>query len=392
MNYQEADKDFCELKPIECSNCGSAVPLSDGEVAVCVYCRAKVPIPENYRRGNDARRRLASIRARAAEFLARLGNRPKFYEIWIARIPSWVYVLVPAVFVLFLFLRLMSGIEYVISRFIGVYVADTLSPLALAGIYGGSLFAVLLVAMALFFLIRCRVFATRRLMSVLAANMPTTAGGPSTCRRCGSPFMVGAAEMVCVCDYCGAENFLQVPDEWLAATRRFTGASGRNVFWAEREFEREIRMARETFRNQTIVFAALMLVAVGFYSSADQSRVAKYNEIIRGERLTFFSEYGEWPVPKIGEAFTLHGVFRKYPDANIFEYKFPLKRNERVTFSVHESAEPIRVGCRGPFNRILLDVSKNSPASFTADIGGWHHFYFMVKPSKGFPTVQIDLE
>lgn len=391
MNDTTSNEQFQELTPILCSECGSAIPLSDVELTDCIYCGVPVSIPPQYRRGQDARRRLSQIRQHATDFLARLGSRPRKWEVWISLLPSWVFFLILIFLTLTGFGGSVLSLEIFLSNLIGTNVTDYMPEILIIPVYLGMLFLFLGLAMAAFFLIRRRVFVTRRLMTVLAAGEPVKPGGPATCRRCGAPFIVEANETVTACDYCGTENFLQVPQEWLSETRKLTTSSGRNVFWAEREFEREMTSSQKSLKNQLSIFGVVMLFLAGGFISADTSKMKVWRDDVDKAVRPVYGLSPEVAVPVIGQSFKLHGIFRDYRSQREFRYSIALKNKERMRVSVLEG-ESVKVRFRGRYSLKTLTASQDAPAEFSADPGGWFDFALSIPSDKPLPVIKIDLD
>lgn len=385
------NEQFQKLTPIHCSECGSAIPLVDVERTECIYCGTPVSIPPEYRRGQDAHRRLSEIRRHATEFIARLGSRPRRWEVWVSLIPSWAFFLILILFTLTGFGGSALSLEIFISNLIGTNVTDYMPAILIIPIYLGMLFLFLGLAMTAFFLIRRRVFVTRRLMTVLAAGAPVKPGGPATCRRCGAPFIVEANELVAACDYCSTENFLQVPPEWLSATRKLTTSSGRNVFWAEREFEREMTSSQKSLKNQLSIFGTIMLFLAGGFISADSAKIKVWRDDVSKAVRPVYGLSHEVAVPEIGKPFRLHGILRKYRNMREFRYSIALKKKERIIVSILENS-PVEVRLRGRYSLQSLVASKEIPAEFVVEPGGWFDFSLSVPSDKPLPLIRIDIK
>ncbi len=379
-----------ELTPIICGNCGSAVPLVDAEICACIYCGARVDIPADHRRGQEARRHLQNIRKNAVEFLGRLGRQPKRWEIWLSLLPSWLFFAMLLVITVTGFASFLYSLEFMISRVLGTNFRDLLPEIVVWPLYGGLMGVFPVMALAFFFLVRRRVFVARRLLSVLAAGEPVKPGGPATCRRCGAPFQTEAGDLVAACDYCGTENFLNVPHDWLAATRRLTTASGRNVFWAEREFDREMTSARTSLHNQLKLYAVFLLFIFGAFLSGDSSKIKAWKDEAAQTPRNLLGICTEFPDAQTGSPFKVHGAFRKYSDARAFEYRIALRANEKMLVSTVASGV-IKLRVEGRYDRKAFRLAAGRPVEFKPAIGGWFNLYFAVNNSDPLPDVQVDL-
>lgn len=379
-----------ELTPIICGNCGSAVPLVDAEICACIYCGASVDIPADYRRGQEARRCLQNIRKNAIEFLSRIGRQPKRWEIWLSLLPSWLFFAMLAVITVTGFLSFLYYLEFMISCALGTNFRDLLPEIVVWPLYGGLMGVFPVLALAFFFLVRRRVFVTRRLLSVLAAGEPVKPGGPATCRRCGAPFQTEPGELVAACDYCGTENFLNVPHDWLSATRRLTTASGRNVFWAEREFDREMTSSRTSLHNQLKFYAVFLLFIFGAFLSGDSSKIKAWRDEVAKVPRNLLGICSEFPDPQTGKPFRVHGVFRKYSDARAFEYRIALRANEKIVVSTAAQAV-IKLRIEGRYDLKTFNLAAGRPVEFKPVLGGWFNLQLAVNNADPMPEVQFDL-
>lgn len=391
MNSEVQNLQFQELTPVICTECGSAVPLADAEITNCIYCNTPVVIPPTYRRGQQARNQLKEIRRQAADFLLRLGSRPRKLEIWISLLPAWAFFMILIFLTIIGFIAAAITFEIITSNLIGTNVTDYFSGMITVPVYLGTLFLFFGLPMAAFFLVRRRVFVTRRLMTVFAAGEPIKPGGPVTCRRCGGPFQTEVNEVVAACIYCGSENFLQVPQEWLAATRQLSKSSGRNIFWAEREFAREMRTARGSLQNQLTVLGVFVIFLAGAFISADTTKMRVWqNDVVKKIR-PIYGMSPEVIVPEIGKPFKIHGLFRKYSQNREFTYSLALKNHERLIVSVIEEG-PLKIRLNGRYTLITHPATLDKPAEFVITPGGWFNFTLATPNDAPMPLIQIDIK
>ncbi len=379
-----------ELTPIICGNCGSTVPLVDAEICACIYCGARVDIPADHRRGQEARRRLQNIRKNAVEFLSRIGRQPKRREIWLAKLPSWLFFSLLLVITVTGFSAFLYSVEFSVSSALGTNFRDLLPEIVVWPLYGGLMGSFPVLALAFFFLVRRRVFVTRRLLSVLAAGEPVKPGGPATCRRCGAPFLTEAGDLVAACDYCGTENFLNVPHDWLSATRRLTTASGRNVFWAEREFDREMTSSRTSLNNQLKLYAVFLLFIFGAFLSGDSSKIKVWQDEVAKTPRNLPGICSEFPDPQTGMSFRVHGAFRKYSEARAFEYRIALRANEKMIVATTATAA-MKLRVAGRYDIQTFNLAVGRPVEFKPAIGGWFNLHLIVNNADPLPDVQVDL-
>lgn len=391
MNNSEQSVEFQKLSPIICGECGGAVPLSEGDSIKCIYCNASVEVPDSYRRGSEAKARLAHIRDRAKSFLHQLGRNPGKVEVLIAKIPSYVFFVLLTISLIILWWVILAA-EYGLSMLLGTSIADLLSGEVGFTLFIGPFFLFLALALVFYFLVRRRVFVARRLLSVLAAQKPQTKGGPATCRRCGAPFQVEKNELVAACGYCGTENFLQVPDEWLSETGKLSISSGRNVFWAEREYDRELNSSRQSLVKLLSGLGFLVLIAIGGFAQADTSKILVWKEEVEKKPRQVFALTKDFPGPEMGKPFKLHGIYRNYSNGHWFDYKIALKRNDRIKFTLIDG-EPLEVRLESkmqPFWR-TKEFGLNTPAEFVVEMGALYSLTLRKKPEDPLPTIKVEI-
>src|SRR5688572_25319554 len=70
------------LTPLPCSSCGRPVPLGEGDVVQCPFCREDVAIPDEYARLRDAERLDDAARVRAEAIAQELARPPSLFVIF----------------------------------------------------------------------------------------------------------------------------------------------------------------------------------------------------------------------------------------------------------------------------------------------------------------------
>ncbi|HAE37644.1 MAG TPA: hypothetical protein DCG57_03270 [Candidatus Riflebacteria bacterium] len=382
--------EFQELTPVTCDKCGSAVPLASREIVSCIYCGASVQIPAEYQRSNQAKNQLEEIKKHAQKFLEKLGSKSKKWEIWLSLIPSWAFLLILLLGGTFCYDMIMKTFKYWLSLKLEVYYADYLSDSYTVPFDVGLFFVLLSLAMAAFFIVRRRVFVSRRLMTVLAAGMPVKPGGPATCRHCGALFMVNENELVAACDYCGTENFLQVPEEWLSKTRKVTSFSGRNVFWAEREFEREMTSSRLSLFNQLKLYGFCFAIFTAAFIQGDSTEIRLWKDHVARSERELFAIASDAPIPRTGEPFKMHGVYRMYTDGRQYKYKMALKKDEILKFS-NVGTGTFSLSLRSQYQRESHKIEPAQSKEFRINLGGWTDLLITTYPENHQPTILIEL-
>ncbi len=208
------------------------MPLGDGPWVVCPYCRSNVPIPASYRELRAAARQASEDLAEAKKEFKRLGKPPGAIlgawgavaramgtGVWstlgfVSRTLSWTW---PVAIVLILPLAIFG---HQVAPWLGV---DPVSRLGAPAFYvfafAGFMLVVALPA-ALAATAEERASTRLGLQRMLATAPPGKDGGVSLCRRCGAPLTVRAGALGARCDYCGADNLVQLPAAWLRTETR----------------------------------------------------------------------------------------------------------------------------------------------------------------------------
>lgn len=223
--------------PLCCPACGGAVPLGDGDELECPYCQARVPVPADYRALRDAEREHSADRAHAAALYEKLGHAPgPLLQRWVRMsLPMYegaARVLRLGWLAVFVVLVSVAIVGHWVAPYIGVDFVDLVGGKRL---YGGIalVFAVLVVMpVALASYLDHFVRSRGSLQRSLAAAMPEQPGGPSLCRNCGAPLHVAAGALGVRCVYCGSDNLVALPHDWVEQIGRFEHKAHQTVIEA----------------------------------------------------------------------------------------------------------------------------------------------------------------
>lgn len=228
------------ITPLRCSGCGAGAPLGTASFARCAYCGTETRLPEAYVSLQHTVRSFAMNRDLAASLYGELGRPPSWLTMFVGRIggsvagycmialmgvlaiiPRYPHIGIPML-AAFLFLvsypvgLLLHGIGYVagVDEWVG-----PLSPYFVCPIAVG--FLVVFVAIP-----AIRADKESRLEDVriavhasLAAVPPAHPGGPASCRNCGAALDVANGALGAPCVYCGADNLVALPDDWVRVVR-----------------------------------------------------------------------------------------------------------------------------------------------------------------------------
>ncbi len=254
------------LAVLACSGCGEPLAVGEADWIACPACGKREIVPEPYRALRDAEQATAADRAQVAHFYRKLGRSSRFTSwlvdgvddgVAIRRLTSFymasmiALVLSPIV--------LLIVIWWLVALEPRVNVYQVLDPALRGVVYGGAVFAALLVP-ALGFWRLGWVRGRRRVMlrRALAAGAPARAGGPATCRACGAPLSISPGAIAVGCLYCRAENLL-VPRGDILASRE-TKVMTLDQVIAEEAFQRRKEKRGLTMALLVPVIAGMLVL------------------------------------------------------------------------------------------------------------------------------------
>lgn len=215
------------VEPLRCPSCNAPVPLGDGETATCAHCQTAVPLPEKYRVLRDVDKERTSDRDRAEQLYKKLGSPPSpLLRTWAslaALAAGAVFGTVIAIATVFSAAFLLAGfaLELVCHALAGPLGIDLIDRFGGGTVYAGFLVIAVvggLVPNWLVGYLDSLAQLKHSLQVNLAAIPPQQAGFPSTCRGCGAALDVPTGAHGVRCPYCGADNIVSLPPEWLSRT------------------------------------------------------------------------------------------------------------------------------------------------------------------------------
>jgi DNA-directed RNA polymerase subunit RPC12/RpoP len=234
-----------EVKPLLCSNCGGAVPLADADAVACPYCSHTVQVPESLR---ALRRGLATLteERRAAEGLyRRIGKPPpRFLRAFLLFESVWFWMLGAGFWLVLSIVVFTFAVPASCALVLRINTWDVLNDSQESALSIGLTLGTVVLGLLLAGWSRKRVIALGGLQAALAATPPSAPGGPSRCRRCAAALVVLPGALGARCDYCRADNLVEIPAEWVQRTSRIARKVALEedaAIRAEAEARRELR-------------------------------------------------------------------------------------------------------------------------------------------------------
>ncbi len=235
-----------DLEPIHCPECGGIVPLADAEHARCPYCGHATDLPEDYRAAFRAEQDDAPTRERAEKLYRKLSRRPSAILRACAIVFSgWFWLGAGGVLMMgamaisfatqFLYYVLLHTQPFEVAPH------NITEPLLL-----GETVGLLVLGTVLGVYGRRKTLSTSELQAALAARPPSREGGPAECRVCGAPLSVPVDALGVRCTYCGSDNLVEVPREWLRTIVSTTTQVEKRAEDAARAMDEEHRRLRKS--------------------------------------------------------------------------------------------------------------------------------------------------
>lgn len=238
-----------ELRVWDCPSCGAPLPPAglDSDVT-CTSCGKQTTIAD----GSDAIVREKQSRAEAEAIFEKLGRPPRWSQRVAAGLASWKVWVLGFPFALGLLWTIgekpRNWFEAIWEHLFHERLEHVVSPAKAFLLHDGFQVAVA-VGLLVWSLLGERVDARRDLQAMLAAKPPETEGGPARCRQCSAPLDVTPGALGARCPYCGADNLVVLPPEWIAKAKSMAS---------------ELRLTVDLARKRAAVGRRRMIVAAAW--------------------------------------------------------------------------------------------------------------------------------
>jgi LSD1 subclass zinc finger protein len=293
------------LEPLRCPSCSAPVPLGEGDAVACPFCDATVAIPESIRRVRALHRVAEADRARVEALYRGLGEPPgPMLRFWTAsgglvlailRGGTWISALTILGAPLWLHDWLLDR-----APALGFDPVDVLGPLLFAAL-GALALHLLVVAPFIYGTWRNATGSVRnRLSASLAARPARLPGAASTCRQCGAPLSVPPGALGARCDYCGADNLVRLPPEFVKRWARDDLARHAHVVSAVEAEQGVVRQANRRALRGALVGLATLVASTALWTAVatlDHDTPGSYRDAIAAApRRVFLTHYAA-PAP-----------------------------------------------------------------------------------------------
>lgn len=274
-----------DVKPLTCPSCDGPVPLADADQVKCPYCGAEVLISERLRSLKRELGRLDEEKKAADRLYRRLGKPPpRFLRVFSFFDSAWFWMLGLGFWITAGLVVFIASVPWVGQHLFHVNTWDVLTERQQSMISIGGTMSTVAIGLLLSGWSRKRTVSRGSLQAALAAAPPKSAGGPAQCRLCGAALAVAPGALGARCDYCGADNLVQIPAEWVAKVRSITRAvthQQRTLFVEEAKARSSLRWSLFWRLVIGTLLVAPFLIAIGAVddsSSIDVSEVKLYGE------------------------------------------------------------------------------------------------------------------
>lgn len=213
------------VTPLHCPTCNAPVPMGTADTATCLACGASVPLPDDVRALRDSAAENAEDRAQAEKLYRKLGKPPSaLLQAWVSvfvlgagAVIAVVSGLVALGGVALIFVAL--GLELILHALAGLFGVDFIDRYGGGTAYAGFTACVVLFGALPAWLVNYLQSSGElrlQLQANLSARRPKQPGFPSTCRTCGAALDIAPGQLGVRCAYCGSDNLVALPPEWVA--------------------------------------------------------------------------------------------------------------------------------------------------------------------------------
>lgn len=216
----------------------------------------------------------------------------------------------------------------------------------------------------------------------MAARPPARAGGPAQCRQCGAPLVVAAGALGARCSYCGTDNLVALPPEWVEQIASESAGRHQSVLAALDEEAKVIDDAQGNLGVACFGAVLLLVLATLFWwgVSRDPSEPVWRQVVAQSPRPIFGMIGGDLrELPQAGS----ESVYAT-SDSDFF-VTAPLRKGETISvssqdFPSDEDFEIASTGYRCRWRKSLHATSTGAMImDFTAPYSGWFDFFLYYK-------------
>jgi LSD1 subclass zinc finger protein len=210
-----------QVQPLVCPSCRGPVLIADADAVTCPYCGASVPVPEDHRKLRRDLTALTDERLKAARLYRRLGRPPpRIMQVFTIFETGWFWLFLAGFYITGGLTAFIAGMPTVGAVVFHVNTWDVLTERQQSMISIGGTVASIAIGVLLAGWSHKRTVSKRGLQAAMLASAPHAPGGPALCRNCGAALGVPEGALGVRCDYCHADNLVQLPREVIARTAK----------------------------------------------------------------------------------------------------------------------------------------------------------------------------
>lgn len=228
-----------------CVNCNAPLVVNDAPSIVCRFCGASNVVPPVYLEELHITRNLDSATRQAAEQWLRLAH---------IKVPRWLLICAAIAPFVLLTAGLIILLTASLLRVVGGDALPGLSVIVWLILIPSQLLAAN-VAMK-----NILVSGATNLGAAFAANPPSAAGEPPTCRQCGAPLSVRPDDVLVRCIYCEAESIVRLTELEFESLRTRVASAQLSLAQAMSALTKHSKLASLETRGRTYIITGLLVL------------------------------------------------------------------------------------------------------------------------------------
>jgi hypothetical protein len=243
------------IAPLQCVSCNAPLAIVDASSAVCSFCGASNPIPQQYRDELRLTRELDDATGNAAREWARLNQ---------ISLPRWLFIC--AAFAPFILMSVGLAV-ILVAGVVGTALRPSLPLLSGVGIW-----LPLIPVQAVAAIVGIKMILVSDAASVgaaFAAAPPCAPAAPPSCRLCGAPLTVNEGDLLVRCIYCKAESIIYLDQSSIHDLQVRVGSARSSLAQAMAALAAKARIIKLQIRGRALIIIALLILPLIWSFSAE---------------------------------------------------------------------------------------------------------------------------